>query len=111
MDNTPSKMTNYWEYVKSNKEEVLVYLLLIIGILSLFFNPYFGELILGILTGLYFYSELVYLIQNARDMYRDKGRIRYIILMGLTLSLLIFLPVYVITTIVVAAIRQMFAKG
>jgi hypothetical protein len=110
MDSIKSKLNGYWEYMRLNKEEVIVYLFLFIGIFSLFFNPVLGEFILGILSGLYFYFELVYFIQNAREMYQ-RSKIRYVVLMGLILSLLIFLPTFVITTVIVAAIRQLFSKN
>lgn len=104
------KTSKCCEYMKNNKQEVAIYVALFIGLLFLFINPLVGEFILGLLTGYYFFQELVFFIQNARFMLLEKGRVRYVILMGLLLALLLFAPVFFISTILITAIRLLFTK-
>lgn len=94
------------QYAKTNKEEVIVYALLAIGVLALIFFPKIGEFILGALTGYYFSNELSSFFQGARNIISSVGRLKYVILAVILFALFWAIPTFFLTGIVVAAVKQ-----
>lgn len=109
-DNKPGnkKVEELCSYAKSNKEEIGVYIALGLGILFLFFAPFFGELILGLLVGFYFSKELAIFFQNTRSLLDMHGRMRYTVLIGVIIGLLLLVPVLFITSVLTASVKQFF---
>lgn len=102
-----NKINELYGYATSNKEQTITYILLIIGLFSLlFFNYMLGGLIIGMVAGYYFASEIVYAIRNISHILGDQNQLRSIVLAGLLLGLFIAAPGIFIGAAIVTAFKQ-----
>lgn len=107
--NYSDQKREFYNYVASNKEQTITYILLVLGLLILLFaNPLFGGLIIGMVGGYYFAEEIVYYIRNLGQIVENKhqDQMRYVVSAALLLGLLIAAPGIFIGAIVVAIFKQ-----
>ena len=83
------KIEDIYNYARSNTGDTIAYVAMIVGILTLFFEPFFGGTIIGIVTGLYFSKEIIRPIKNIENFIEKLGMVRSLILGGLLLAFLI----------------------
>jgi len=101
------KAKNVYAYAVSHKEEVMTYFLLTLGLLLLlFFHNLLGGLIIGMVAGYFFASEIVYYIGNLGQVIRGREPLSYVILTALLLGLFIAAPGIFIGALIVAAFKQ-----
>src|ERR1700728_3945224 len=77
-----------YDYAKSNNRDTIAYILLVIGLFLMFFEPWFGEILIGIIFGLYFSQEITDVIVNHVGIIDRLGIARSLVL---TFVLLVFL--------------------
>lgn len=100
---------DFFAYARSNKEQTIAYVLLILGLLFfLFFNALVGELLIGGVAGYYFAPEIVSYIQSLGQILGGQNQLRYAILAVLVLVLIFAAPGIFIGALVVAAFKQVF---
>lgn len=103
---------NLMDYFKNHSRETLSYILLILGILLLFFEPVYGGLIVGIVAGIYFGDEIVEYIKNwkasvnSQNQYKQVAR--HLITAGLALAFFISAPAIFLGAAVSIGIKQLF---
>lgn len=98
---------SWMERAAYSKEQAIVYVLLLVGLILLFFIPLLGSLIIGMVVGYYFASEIIYYLRNLDKLGAGREqRLRYIILATLVLAIFIAAPGFFIGAVVVAAFRQ-----
>lgn len=73
-----------YNYTKSNVRDLVTYVLLILGIILLFFQPFYGQLLIGMIAAVYFSTEITWLIRNAELYIERHGLVRSIVV-GVTL--------------------------
>lgn len=100
------KMTNIGSFATSNTRDSIAYVILIIGIILLFFHAFYGGLLIGIISGFYFSSELIAFIKSANQLIDEQGIVRSLIAGGVLLAFLISAPAIFIGMIIAIAIRQ-----
>lgn len=101
------KGDDLFAYAKSNKEQTIAYILLAIGLLFLlFFNNLLGGLIIGMVAGYYFASEIIYYIRNIGQIVGGQDQLRYVVLTALLLGLFIAAPGIFIGALIVAAFKN-----
>lgn len=83
------RIEDLYKYAKSNTADTIAYVAMLVGILTLFFEPVYGGLIIGIVTGLYFSNEIMVPIRNIEGFIEDLGMVRSIVFGGLLLAFLI----------------------
>lgn len=106
----PEKRGDFYSYATSNKEQTITYILLILGLLILLFiNALFGGLMLGMVAGYYFSSEIIHYIRNIGQVVEGPDQPRYIVLAALLLGLLILAPGIFIGAIIIATFKQVMA--
>jgi xanthine/uracil permease len=110
------KIDELYSYATSNREHIIAYALLAVGLLILlFFNNLYllGGLIIGVVAGWYFAPEIIYYAKNVDQLFRGPDQSRYIVFTALLLGLLIAAPGIFIGAAIVAIFKQVFtgAKG
>ena len=98
-----------FDFFKSNTKDSIAYLLLTVGLVFLFFQPFFGGLLIGLVGGLYFAQEIDYLLKNGNEFVEEQGMVRSIVL-GITfLALFISAPGIFIGAGLSIALKLLFA--
>lgn len=112
-ENRPSGSSdNLLEYFKQHSRETISYILLILGIVLLFFHPLYGGLLVGIVAGIYFGDEIVDYIKKWKG--KTEGRIdykelaRHLICAGLALAFFISAPAIFLGAAISIGIKQLF---
>lgn len=100
------KPASFFQYVTSNTRDTIAYVILIIGIILLFFHPVYGGLLVGIISGLYFSEEIVSILNSLNDIIENEGIVRSLILGGLTLSLFIAAPAIFIGAAIAIGVKK-----
>jgi hypothetical protein len=107
---TSNMKGDFYNYMASNREQTITYVLLILGlILILFANGLLGGLIIGMVAGYYFAPEIIYYIRNLGQIIGGRDQLRYIVLAALALGLFIAAPGIFIGAIIVATFKQVMA--
>lgn len=104
------KVDELYNYAQNNKEQTVIYVLLIVGLLVLFFNNMLGGLIVGMVAGYYFAPEIIYYIRNLGQIVSGQDQVRYVTLTALLLGLFISAPGIFIGAAIVAAFKQVIGK-
>lgn len=98
-------------YAKSNTRDTIAYITLIIGIILLFFHPHLGASLIGLIAGLYFSEEIIYLIQHFKEFIEEQGLVRVLILAALLLGIFISVPFIFFGALVGAFIVKLISQG
>ena len=83
---------NLMSYAKTHIQDTVAYILLVLGIIWIFFNSFYGGILVGLIAGFYFAQEVLEII-NSFDRFLDKkGMAKNLILSGTLLALFILAP-------------------
>lgn len=93
-------------HATSQTRDTISYILLIIGIVLLFFYPYYGGFLVGLIAGFYFSGELLALLFSFNAFLDEEGIVKSLIGGGLLLALFISAPAIFIGIAIAVAIRQ-----
>lgn len=93
-------------YATANTRDTISYIALIIGIVLLFFNLFYGSALVGFIGGLYFSAELIAFVKNFSALVDDQGIVRSLIAGGVILTLFICAPGLYIGVALAVATRQ-----
>ena len=99
-----------YSYAKSNTLDTAAYIAMILGIVWLFFNSFWGGLLVGTVFGFYYADEISLFLKNANTLIEENGMVRSLVLGGLLLSFLIMAPGILIGTAVIVALKQLLLK-
>lgn len=100
------RFSNMVGYATSNTRDTISYIALIIGIVLLFFQPFYGAALVGFIVGLYFSSEILAFIKNLSLLVDDQGVVRSLIAGGFVLAIFILVPAIFIGLALAVAVRQ-----
>lgn len=92
----------------TSTRDIISYILLIFAIISLFFAPFYGGILVGLIFGFYFSSEILAFIKNLNSWIDEQGMVRSLVASGLLLSLFISAPAIFVGAAIALAIRQIF---
>jgi hypothetical protein len=98
----------FLDYAKTNTRDTIAYIILIVGVIMLFFEPFLGQLLIGIIAGLYFAVELDDLLKNGNTFIEEQGIVRSIILGVTALAFLIAAPGIFIGAAIAILLRLLF---
>lgn len=93
-------------YATSNTRDTISYVVLIVGIILLFFHPFYGGAIIGLIAGFYFSSEILAFLHHVSDFVDEQGIVKSLIAGGLIVGLFISAPAIFIGIAIAIAIRQ-----
>lgn len=100
------KLENLVGYATANTRDTISYVLLIIGIILMFFHSFYGGALIGLIAGFYFSSEIMAIIKHGNDLVEEQGIVKSLIAGGLLLALFISAPAIFIGAALAVAIRQ-----
>lgn len=86
------KIDEFYNSVTSSTRDVIGYVILIFGIILLFFYHIYGELLVGVVLGAYFSKEILHIINNYDLVVAREGYVRSLILGGVVLAFFIVAP-------------------
>jgi hypothetical protein len=101
------KIEDIYNYAKSNTADTIAYVAMILGILILFFEPFYGGIIIGVVTGLYFSKEIMRPVRNLEGFIEELGMVRSLIFGGLILAFFIKAPMIFIGAAVAVIFKQL----
>ncbi len=101
------KIEDIYNYAKSNTADTVAYVAMILGILILFFEPFYGGTIIGVVTGLYFSKEIMRPARNVEGFVEELGMVRSLIFGGLLLAFFIKAPMIFIGAAIAVLVKQL----
>ena len=101
------KVDKFYEFASSNTRDTLAYILMLTGLILLFFEPAYAGTLIGVIVGLYFSDEIVKLVKNYRMIVDKEGNVRSLILAGLLVALFISAPFIFFGIIVAVGVKQL----
>lgn len=111
-DQSNNSKEDLFTYFKNHTRETISYVLLILGLLLLFFEPVYGGLLVGVVAGIYFGQEIVSYIKNWKTMVNTQTRYsevaRNLILAGLALAFFISAPAIFLGAAIAIGIKELF---
>jgi hypothetical protein len=97
-------------YFQQNSREIIAYVLLILGIILLFFDALYGGILVGLVAGIYFGEELIdYFVRWNEGMHKH-GVARYLICAGVAVAFFISAPAIFLGAAVAVGLRQLFVE-
>jgi hypothetical protein len=98
-------LNNFYKYAQTYPKDVIAYVLMVFGIILLFFQHFYGGLIIGLVLGVYFSREIGMLIKHYDDFIEEQGLVRSLILGGTLLAFFITTPGVFIGAAIMVALR------
>ena len=105
------KMENLFSFAKENTSDTLAYFLLVLGIIFLFFQPFWGQLLIGLVAGYYFSDEIIAFCKNFEREINQQGMVRSIVFGATLVALFVMVPMIFIGAGVVAGLKYLFLSG
>jgi len=99
------KLDGLVSYARDNVRDTVAYIVLIVGLILLFFQPLYGGMLIGLVVGLFFTSEINALFRNVNEIIAKEGMVRSLILGALILAVFISAPAILIGIAVAVALR------
>lgn len=86
-----TKGEDFISFAKENTKDTIAYVLLIVGILLSFFDSVnmYGGLLVGIIFGLYFSKEILWLWNNVNEFVEEHGIVKSLVLGGTLIALFV----------------------
>lgn len=104
------KIDGLFQYVNSNTKDTIAYIVLILGIILVFFYSFWGGLLVGLVAGMYFSEEINYLVKHINEIIEHQGMVRSLILGGTLLALFILAPSVFVGAAIAVAIKLMASQ-
>lgn len=89
-----------------NTRDTISYIILIIGIVLMFFSPLYGGALVGLVAGFYFSSEILSFWKHLNAFVEDEGIVKSLIGLGLLLALFVSAPAIFIAMAFAVIVRQ-----
>lgn len=96
---------SFFNQTTNNTRDVVAYVLLILGIILLFFHSFYGGILIGLVGGVYFSKEILYLLRNYENFIHEQGVVRSLVLGGLSLAFFISAPAIFIGVALAIALK------
>lgn len=101
-----AKLESLVSYATANTRDTVSYVILILGIILLFFHSFYGGALIGLVAGFYFSSEIIALIKHGNALVEEQGVVKSLIAGGVLLAFFICsYPIFIGAALAVA-IRQ-----
>lgn len=101
------KVEDLYKYAKTNTVDTVAYVAMILGILILFFEPFYGGAIIGVVAGLYFSEEILKPLQSIEDFIERLGMVKSLIFGGLLLAFFIKAPMIFVGAAIAVGVKQL----
>lgn len=92
-------------YAKSNTIDLFAYVVVVIGVMLLFFQPFYGTLLIGLVAGRYFAAEVLFVATHLNELVEEHGIVKSLVLGAVLLALLFSAPGIFLGMALMVAIR------
>jgi len=106
---TSKKIDELYPYASTNRIQTITYILLILGLILMFFNNLLGGLLIGMVAGYHFAPEIIYYVRHLDRIFAGQDQLRYITLTALLLGLFIAAPGIFAGAAIMAAFKQVLS--
>jgi hypothetical protein len=100
------KLDDLYGFASPSNLQIITYIVLVLGLIIIFFNTLLGSMIIGSVVGFFYSDEVIYYLKNAAQMFNSKQPLHAIIIAALILGVFISTPGFFFG-IAVAAIKQL----
>lgn len=108
----PEKDDNgVFSFAKKNLRDTIAYILLLLGIIWLFFNPFYGGLLIGAVNGFYFSDEILNFIKMLKEDIDNYGTAKSLLLAGTLLAFFISAPGIFIGAALFIVLKEVLASS
>lgn len=101
------KFENIVNYAKANNRDTAAFCAMLLGAFIIYFIPFYGGTIVGVVTGLYFTKEIITPLRNLERFIEELGMVRSLLFGVLLLALFISAPMIFIAALVTVFIKQL----
>lgn len=101
-------LDSVYDYAKKNTKDTVAYILLVIGLIFLFFEPSWGQGLIGLVAGYYFSDEIISAVLNCERTVNREGMGRSIVFGAAMIAFFIMAPFIFIGAAVVAGLKYLF---
>lgn len=105
------KPEGFFSFAKKNSRDTVAYILLLLGIIWIFFNTFYGDILVGIVSGLYFADEIIAFLKTIKDEIDSHGNARNLILAGTLLAFFISAPGIFLGGALIIGLKQALAPS
>lgn len=98
---------NVFNYAKTNTRDMIAYILLLTGLLLMFFDPSYGGTLIGVIFGLYFSQELFDACKNYETFIQNEGFVKSLVFGAILLAFFFSAPFIFIGAAVAVAVRRL----
>ena len=102
-----SNVESMYNFAKTNTRDTIAYILLLTGLLLLFFSPGYGGILIGVIFGLYFSQELFDAFKNYDQFIHIHGFVKTLVFGALLLAFFISAPFIFLGAAAAVALRQL----
>lgn len=107
---SPRSADHIVSYAKNHSREFITYVLMLLGILLLLVNQFYGGILVGIVAGIHFSDEIINYIIHWRENLHTEGVARHLTFSGLILAFFISAPAIFLGAAVAVAIKHLFVE-
>lgn len=100
-----------YQYAQENTRDTVAYIVLILGILLIFFKPFWGGLLVGLVVGIYFYNEILAIFQDLNGFIEAQGMVRSLILGGIAVAFFISAPMIFIGAALAVGVKYFIGSS
>lgn len=97
-------------YFQAHSREIITYILLLLGILILFYEPLYGGILVGLVSGIYFGDEIIDYIIHWKNAVSSTNVARHLIIAGITVAFFISAPAIFLGAAIAIGIKQLFVE-
>lgn len=105
------KVEGIYNYAKHNTRDTIAYILLLAGLLLMFYEPWYGGILVGLIFGLYFSQELMDALRKIEAYVDEQGFVKSLIFGGLLLGFLIAAPYIFVGVAFALGLRYLLASS
>lgn len=102
------KIDSLFTYAKENTRDTIAYLLMVIGLILLFIDPFWGEVLVGVVAGFYFSDEIISFALNCEKAINREGMGRSVVFGGTMIAFFIMAPMIFVGAGIVAGLKYLF---
>lgn len=94
-------------YAQNNTQDTIAYVLLLFGVIWMFFQGFYGGVLVGLIVGFYFFKELIQFVRGLNHYIEEQGLAKSIILGGGLFALFVMAPGIFVGTAIMVGLKFM----
>lgn len=104
-------LESFADYSKGHTREIIAYVLLVLGLIFLFILPLLGQALIGIVTAVYYGSDILHYINHYQQLQGELGGARALVLICLVITFFIEAPVVFIAGALTMALKHLLVAN